>query len=167
MKKYTDGVMYIYGDILSPYKGGDGYVVVCNQVNCQGDMVSGLSLRIKREFPGVFDVYKEKCDAANDKHDLLGDIQGASCLDEAGFVILNLFGQETFGQGVSEGKCYTDYAAIEGGFKQIAAAFRRVTIRIPYLMGCTSDGGCWQTVMQLITDCLVAKGVPVEIWESI
>ena len=162
-KKLVEGTTHIVGDVLTPYTNNDGYVIVCHQVNCQGVMGSGLAAQVKHKLPRAYNVYKEKCDAVNNKHDMLGDVQMVACLSDAGFVLANIFGQNTFGRNPD--KCYTSYKAVRKALRNIAASYPNVTIRIPYLMGCALGGGNWNEVSAIIQEELVDKGVSVEIWE--
>lgn len=152
---------HVKGDILT-VNDGDAVVIVCHQVNCIGVMGDGLAKQIKAEYPGVYRVYKEKCEAADSKAGLLGDVQYCSVLSDAGYIIANVFGQEGYGR---DGRCYTDYNALRKAFSDIAEAFPKDIIRIPYMMGCGLGGGDWGTVQAIIQETLCDKGVDVEIWE--
>ena len=153
-------IKYVSGDILTPDNSEKNQgIVVCHQVNCKGVMGAGLAKQVRVKFPGVYRVYKEKCDAFGSEN--LGSVQFCSCLCDAGYIIANVFGQDRYGRD----KQYTDYNALRKAFRYIAQAFPNDAIRIPYLMGCGLAGGDWNIVLQIINEELVDKGCCVEIWK--
>ena len=151
----------IDGDVLTPNKNPEKSIVVCHQVNCMGVMGAGLAKQIKDQFPGVFQAYKEKCSLIKSNIGGLGDVQFCSVLDEAGYIIANVFGQYYFGRF----KRHTDYNALKKAFATIATSHPTSTIRIPYKFGCGLAGGDWNVVSRIIEEELVNKGVDVEIWK--
>lgn len=148
----------IHGDILTPVEdAGKEMVIVCHQVNCKGVMGAGLAKQVKSKFPGVYDLYKEKCKAF--KTENLGTVQLCSCLEEAGYIIANVFSQSGYGRT----GLYTDYKALRKSFSSLRE-FDNTVIRIPYKMGCGLGGGDWKTVKQIIYEELIDYGCKVEIW---
>lgn len=148
----------ICGDILTPVEdAGKEMVIVCHQVNCKGVMGAGLAKQVKSKFPGVYDLYKEKCDAF--KMENLGTVQLCSCLEEGGYIIANVFSQSGYGRT----GLYTDYKALRKAFSSLRE-FDNTVIRIPYKMGCGLGGGDWKTVKQIIYEELIDYGCKVEIW---
>lgn len=149
----------IHGDILTPVSPNTQHgTVVCHQVNCQGVMGAGLAKQVKTRFPSVFDAYLEKCMAANSSSDLLGSVQFCSVLNDVGYIVANIFGQNMYGRT----GCYTDYGALKNTLETIAKVFPNDTIRIPYKMGCGLAGGDWETVENIIQTTL--RNQTVEIW---
>lgn len=150
----------VNGDILTPVKNPEKeMVVVCHQVNCKGVMGKGLARRIKNRFPGVFELYRERCDALGSKN--LGTVQLCSCFLSSGYVIANIFGQDRYGKE----KRFTDYNALKKAFSSMSH-MENTVIRIPYKMGCGLGGGDWSIVKSLIRSELVDKGCRVEIWHK-
>lgn len=150
----------IAGNILTPNKEARR-ALVCHQVNCKGVMGAGLAKQIKKAYPDLFSLYKHKCNQIQDGFGGLGDVLYYSAIDDAGYVIANIFGQDDYGTD----KRYTDYAALEKAFTSIAADISGYTVRIPYQMGCGLGGGDWNEVLRIIDSTLVSKGIDVEIWQ--
>ncbi len=158
--KPVDHYKTIHGDILTPVEeAGKEMVIVCHQVNCKGVMGAGLAKQVKSKFPGVYDLYKEKCNAF--KTENLGTVQLCSCLEEAGYIIANVFSQSGYGRT----GLYTDYKALRKAFSSLRE-FDNTVIRIPYKMGCGLGGGDWKTVKQIICEELIDYGCKVEIWRN-
>jgi len=149
-------MVYVNGDILTPVTD-DRPTIVCHQVNCKGVMGSGLAKQVRAELPGVYEVYKEKCDAGFAR---LGQVQVCSAILTTGYLVANVFGQ--WGYGTE--KRHTDYEALRNAFTYLAEAYSQYTIRIPYKMGCGLGGGDWEIVESIIKETLCDKGIEVEIW---
>lgn len=150
---------YIVGDILTP-NTDDKAVIVCHQVNCQGVMGAGLAKQVKRMYPDVFELYKEKCSQIAAGIGGVGDVQFCCVLSSSGYIIANIFGQDRYGRD----RQYTDYNGLKKAFEKIAVSFPHYTIRIPYMMGCGLGGGDWSIVKKIIEDTLELTGINVEIW---
>ena len=142
------------GNILTPVDPINK-VIVCHQVNCQGAMGAGLAKQIRTKHPGVYEVYKEKCDAGLAK---IGDVQLVSCLSDGGYIIANIFGQNRYGRD----KRYTDYDGLREAFSCLADCFPNATFRFPYKFGCGLAGGDWNVVLKIIKESF--KDCKVEIW---
>lgn len=153
-------IQYITGDILTPNTSGKT-VVVCHQVNCRGVMGAGLAKQVRQMYPGAYTAYKEKCVEIKQGRGGLGDVQFCAYLNQSGYILANIFGQDGYGRD----KQYTDYAALCKAFTHIAQSFPNSTIRIPYKMGCGLGGGDWTVVEQIIKETLVANDISVEIWK--
>lgn len=149
-------MVYVNGDILTPVTD-DRPTIVCHQVNCKGVMGSGLAKQVRAKLPGVYEVYKEKCDAGF-AH--LGQVQVCSAILTSGYLVANVFGQ--WGYGTE--KRHTDYEALRNAFTYLAEAYSQYAIRIPYKMGCGLGGGDWEIVESIIKETLCDKGIEVEIW---
>lgn len=151
-------MVYVNGDILSPVMDFEERpVIVCHQVNCKGVMGSGLAKQVRERFSWVYDVYKKRCEAGLA---CLGQVQVCSVLLEAGYLIVNVFGQDGFGRGV----CHTNYDALRRAFTYLSQGYSSYVFRIPYKMGCGLGGGDWEIVESIIKETLCDKGVEVEIW---
>ena len=155
-------IKYVKGDILSP-NTSDSIVLICHQVNCMGVMGAGLAKQVRTKYPWIYESYRKRCEEASLKSNLLGEVQFCSILPNTGYVIANVFGQETFGR---DGKCYTDYDALRKAFAYIAETLLpQDVVRIPYKMGCGLGGGDWDVVLDIIDEAFRDKEVAVEIWE--
>lgn len=153
----------VEGDILSAADDPLGrYVLVCHQVNCKGVMGLGLAKQIRERYPQVYAEYKKRCRSVDQSSDLLGSVQTISLIKQAGYAVVNIFGQDSYGRnGV-----YTDYGALRNAFSALASVVSGAVIRIPYKMGCGLGGGHWPTVLQIIRETLCPY-CEVEIWEKI
>lgn len=124
--------------------------VILHQVNCRGVMGSGVAKQVREKFPWVYGRYKKTCDKHKKyKTRLLGHVQEVFIDEDR--VIVNLFAQENFGY---DGKCYTDYNALESCLYIVNDEYKGRKIAIPYLMGCHRGGGNWDYVYSLIEKCL-------------
>lgn len=140
-----------------------GADVICHQVNCQGEMNTGVAAQVRQRYPWVYGVYKKHCDHFSlNPYGILGLYQEVY-IDE-NRVILNIFGQLNFGY---DGKCYTDYKKLEQAIKNIAEDddYFGKTIAFPYLMGCHRGGGDWEIVYKIIEDAFKDSDCEVLICE--
>ena len=142
-------VSIVRGDLLNTDAD-----IICHQVNCQGVMGAGLAKQIADRWPYVKKEYIKFCNAADDKHSLLGEIcmvaanGGHQKKDDP--VIANIFGQEYYGRsGV-----YTDNTALMHALKKLNTYCRGKTLAFPYGFGCGLAGGDWYDVEQLLVKYL-------------
>lgn len=128
-----------------------GEQVIGHQVNCQGVMGSGVAKQMKLQYPEVFAAYAQLCGEQNKKEPLLGVCQLVPLQDGSGRYAANLFGQFTYGRG---GKKYTDDAALRSAFVRLYefAKQHRLTVALPYKIGCDRGGGSWDTVLGMINE---------------
>lgn len=126
-----------------------GADIICHQVNCQGVMGSGIAKQVREKCPEVYKDYKELCNNENKKGNLLGTAQFCWIDGSEEQMIVNLFAQERYGY---DGKCYTDYDALEACLEKVALIGQGYTIAIPYLMGCCRGGGNWNVVYKMIEE---------------
>lgn len=158
VKDETPSFHIVDGDIFE--SGAD---IIAHQVNCQGVMGSGIAKQVREKFPRVFERYKEECDTW--KSALLGECLLVSTEKNAvSQVIANLFGQDRFGY---DGKCYTDYEKLRRALWRLRRCsemignlrHKKVSIAIPYLMGCHRGGGDWEIVSKMIEEELAGCDV--------
>ena len=123
-----------------------GADVICHQVNCQGVMGSCVAKQVRERYPEVYEKYKMDCDFQRGR---LGKIQVVAVNQSQS--IINLFAQDNYGY---DGKCYTDYRALEECLKRVRAfcSERHQTIAFPYLMSCARGGGDWNIAYKMIED---------------
>lgn len=137
-------INHIYGDILR----ADTHLLL-HQVNCQGVMGSGLAKQIKEKYPEVYNSYKLFCNTNSSKQ-LLGKTLPVLTVpnpEQKALAVVNLFAQEFYGR---DGKCYTDYDALETSLTEIKRYTAYKKIAIPYKMGCGLGGGDWDKVYNII-----------------
>lgn len=146
-----------------------GADIICHQVNCQGQMNSGIAKQVKDRFPWVYNNYKELCDKEfRNPSNLLGFVQPAALtngIDDSDnqTIIMNLFAQENFGY---DGKCYTDYDSLKKCLEMVRLVCEKETkIAIPYLMGCHRGGGDWNIVYKMIEEIFANSDCEVLICE--
>ena len=126
--------------------------IICQQVNCQGVMGSGLAKQIRNKWPDVYDGYIKFCDFYKKREfQMLGKVLWISKLENPNLVIANIFGQLHYGY---DGKRYTDYAALNEAFNFIECHhfYEKVNkeIYFPFNFGCDRGGGDWNIVSKMI-----------------
>lgn len=128
-------------DILTVESG-----VICQQVNCQGVMGSGLAKQIRDKWPNVYSSYIAFSNRWNNDFQRLGSVNLVHISEK--LIIANCFGQLNYGY---DGKRYTDYAALNDCFCFLSS--RReldLDIYFPYLLGCDRGGADWNIVSKMI-----------------
>lgn len=132
----------IKGNILNTKKG-----IICQQVNCQGVMGSGLALQIRNKWPYVYKQYKE---CHTNGHVNLGNIIIVPV--EPDIYVANLCGQNSYGR--EAGRVYTNYNALNSCFESLAKWHKEhnpdLPIYIPYKISCGLAGGNWVEVVGII-----------------
>ena len=121
-----------------------GADVICHQVNCKGEMNSGIAKQVRERYPWVYGTYKDEC-KYYEPDGLLG--KALFCRIDETRSVANLFAQADYGY---DGKCYTSYECLQSALKDVAMTQENKTIAIPYLMGCHRGGGDWNKVNQII-----------------
>lgn len=152
-------IKHIYGDILK----ADADCIL-HQVNCQGKMNSGLAKQIRAMFPEVFETYVNFCSKRTSKQ-LLGNMLGVAVHSEENKkvrAIMNLFAQEYYGY---DGKCYTDYKALEQSLYKVKQYTQFNSLAIPYKMGCCRGGGDWNKVYSIIEKVFKDTDTKIFIYE--
>lgn len=123
-----------------------GADVICHQVNCKGEMNSGIAKQVRERYPWVYGTYKDECEYY-EPDGLLG--KALFCRIDETRSVANLFAQADYGY---DGKCYTSYECLQSALEDVAMTHENKTIAIPYLMGCHRGGGDWNTVNQIIEE---------------
>ena len=120
--------------------------IIVHQTNCQGVMGSGIAKQVKERYPEVFNAYYHYC-----KTQELKDIFGTALICQVSDYkyIANVFGQNTFGQGLQ-----TNYDMLKNALKEVHdfAKENNLSVAIPYKIGCGLGGGDWNTVYDIITE---------------
>lgn len=152
-------IKIINGDILQAKEN-----LICHQVNCQGVMGSGLAKSIREKFPKVYNSYKDmvnKYIEENNIHNLLGRVAGVD-VEENKWVV-NMFGQ--FSYGYNSNVQYTRTEALFECFKEVRAIAERnrLTVAMPYMVGCGLGGAKWEEVEELLL--IAFKGYEVTLYK--
>lgn len=152
-------IKIIDGDLFST----DAKIIV-HQVNCMGEMVSGVALQVKKKFPHVYEEYLKVCN-----ENMLGKIQLVPIdkqyigiapgmvirIPEDEQYICNMFSQENYGY---DGKQYTSLDAMKKCFKLILGKtyyknnLYNAKIAMPYKIGCVRGGANWGEVYNIIEE---------------
>lgn len=120
--------------------------VLCHQVNLFKSMGGGIARQIAMCFPDVERAYRHY-----DKAEL-----GEVCFANAGeYVIANCYSQDGY---------ETDYVALAKCFAKVNAYMDKnglKTVAIPYHYGCGIADGDWNTVLFVISQCLIEKTLKI------
>jgi hypothetical protein len=121
-----------------------------HQANCFCTMNSGVAKSVRETYP---EVYAADCKTARGDKSKMGTFSFAKTHD--GKLGFNLYSQYDFGY---DGKCRTDYVAMECGLVGIRDYLLKsrgvflTKVGIPCKMGCSRGGGSWQEVSQIIEE---------------
>lgn len=128
--------------------------ILVHQVNIQGNMGGGVAKQIATQYPKVESEYRRYC---NNKHYDYNLLRGTVDLtQEDGKYIANMFSQdENFN---------TDYEAMEIALDKIKeyAKQEKLTVAMPYGIGCGIANGKWEIVFEIIYN--VFKGYEVVLY---
>lgn len=152
-------IKIIEKDILTVDRG-----IICQQVNCQGVMGSGLAKSIRDKWPIVYEAYSDFCNKFKNDFKLLGrvneiDVKVDNKTGAPIIIIANIFGQLNYGY---DGKRYTDYDALVKAFEYYEFANKfKMPIYFPYNFGCDRGGADWEIVSKIIAyyfpDAIICK----------
>lgn len=138
---------------------------ICQQVNCQGRMGSGIAKQIKEKWPVVYTQYiagfmerekkiTEMCGGWEQQLDvsetLLGHLQQIKVNDKQ--TVINMFSQQYYGY---DGKRYTSYDAFWECLNGIKVSVPKGSkIGFPHKIGCGLGGANWNIIMAMIVTVL-------------
>lgn len=132
-------------DILTVESG-----IICQQVNCQGKMNSGLAKAIRDKWPHVYDDYYNYCNKFQHNFQLLGDFVESDILKDK-LIVCSIFGQYNFGY---DGGRYTDYGALNKAFYDykhlITGGSLKLDIYFPFNFGACRGGGDFSIISKII-----------------
>ena len=134
-------IEYIKGDLFET-----DCDIIAHQVNCMGVMEHGVAFQVRDKFPDVYNNYRIYC---RQNKNLLGTIFICPSLYENGKIIVNMFAQETYGKGL-----HTDYVSLFKclGLLHDLAEEQKVSVALPYKVGCGLAGGDWSIVQPMVED---------------
>lgn len=123
--------------------------LIVHQVNCRGRMGAGVAGQLKEKYPVIYkkyiEVYNEFINSGETMK-LLGTFQIVPINTK--LKVVNAFTQFNFGY---DGKLYTDYSAIESGFKTLKLVnIKKLPVYIPYKYGSGLAGGNFDKVSKII-----------------
>ena len=136
---------------------------IMHQVNCRGEMNSGVAKCVRETYPECFKEYASKA-----SEDMLGkslnhysyNTNDSTILDK---VIMNVFGQSDYGY---DGEIYTIYTMLLSGIIDAIHNYRssfnvhgHFSIAIPYKMSCDRGGADWDTVFNILRSLQVGLNV--------
>ncbi len=125
--------------------------IICQSVNCQGKMNSGLAKQIREKWPIVYDDYIEQWEALRTiPFKLLGSV-GVIGIKETNYQIkvANIFGQLFYGY---DGQRYTDYCALDKAFYNLNNdVWKNEQFYFPFNFGCDRGGADWNIVSRMIS----------------
>lgn len=144
---------------------------IVHQVNCQGEMNTGVAKALRDFDEGIYKHYRMTCEAREfDPKALLGTY------DEWGIRkgtqdVLSLFAQADYGY---DGKQYTDVEAFREGLHLIQQQIpvywfdvdnrpHKTSIALPYKIGCGRGGADWDVIYKIIEEEL--SNFNVELWK--
>lgn len=134
------------GDLFSATEG-----IICHQVNCKGVMGRGVAKTFKQVFPENYELYKEACNNAINSTDLLGKLIFLG--EDDNKYSCSMFAQDDYH---NRSVCNTNYEAFRSCCKAIAhtadaiSSSHKVTINMPYKIGCGLGGGDWDVVLRIL-----------------
>lgn len=153
-------IQYREGDVTSPYCEGAKIIVhVCNDIGAWGKgFVLALSKRWAEPEENYRKWYRDR--EANDFE--LGAVQFVQVEDD--LWIANLVGQKGIrrrGGGVP-----IRYEAVKAGLQIIAMKSKEMnaSIHMPRI-GCGLAGGRWELIEPILSETLLAQGVPVSVYD--
>lgn len=136
-------------DILTVEKG-----IICQQVNCQGKMNSGLAKQIREKWTVVYDEYIKLFKNKQD-FQLLGERLYVNV--KPNLWVCNIFGQLNYGYDKNR---YTDYGALRQAFENMEY-ISDLQFYFPYNFGCDRGGGDWKIISKMIEfyfpDAIICK----------
>lgn len=125
--------------------------ILGHQVNCQGVMGKGLALVIKQMYPEAYLSYMELYTGYDEfnKNKLLGQCQIVKSKNK---YIANLHGQMNWGN--NKNTIYTNYDKLKESLFELKefAKKNKLSIAIPYNIGCGYANGDWDKVLSDIKD---------------
>lgn len=147
---------------------------ICQQVNCQGKMNSGIAKQIREKWPVVYQNYMAKC---NFNHPngyirpelLLGDIQIVGLWDDYNETkfhqsVINMYSQLNYGY---DGRRYTSYDAFWNCvnlIKQSVPTDKK--IGFPYNIGCGLGEANWNVILTMIDTVLADYIIEIYVLED-
>ena len=147
---------------------------ICQQVNCQGKMNSGIAKQIREKWPVVYQNYMAKCNFSHPSgyirpELLLGDIQIVGLWNDYNETkfhqsVINMYSQLNYGY---DGRSYTSYDAFWNCLNLIKQSVTTdKKIGFPYNIGCGLGGANWNVILTMIDTVLTDYTVEIYVLED-
>lgn len=155
-------ISYVVGDATRP--AGDGPKIVVHVCNDEGKWGAGFVLALSRRWSTPESEYRawSRGERPSDGPFALGRVQFVEA--EPGTWVANLVGQR--GVGWKAGVPPVRYDAVRAGLAKVAefAIGRSAAVHMPRI-GCGLGGGRWDEVSRIIESEILARGVPVTVYD--
>lgn len=155
--------------------------VIAHQVNCMGEMNSGVAKTVKEKYPEVFDEYKLSVNNLNNK--CLGGCLLVKCKD--GKHIANIFGQYTYkgcniydlnldayeSPGYTPDLLHMRFTNYEAFHRSLALLKLKMSyeslnsVAFPYNIGSDRGGASWNIIRSMIDDIFEDTDIVVKIYK--
>lgn len=166
MTDTSDTLRYVIGDATRPQ--GDGLKVIAHCCNDIGVWGAGFVVALSRRWTRPERAYRDWFERLGAERFL--EILGATQLVpvEEDVWVANIIGQRGTGRG-KDGLPPVRYEAIGRGLHHVATYLsqhpeRRGSVHLPRI-GCGLAGGSWNQIEPLLEQHLVAKGIPVTVYD--
>ena len=128
---------------------------ICQQVNCQGRMGSGIAKQIRERWPEVYEKYLSEHEFWTEKmgrsSSPLGNVDIVR-INNSNQSVINIYAQHNYGY---DGKRYTSYDAFAKALELIKSYIPGgASIGFPHGIGCGLGGGNWLVISALIDEIL-------------
>lgn len=144
---------------------------IIHQVNCQGEMNTGVAKALRDYDEGIYIHYRNVCKLREFNPELLLGTYDEYFIRRKNQEILSLFAQDKYGY---DGKQYTDVKAFREGLNFIRQQIpvywfdadnrpHKTTIALSYKIGCGRGGADWEVVYKIIEEEL--SSFEVELWK--
>lgn len=137
----------IEGDKKADSLFGISRGIICQQVNCQNRMGSGLAKAIMDKYPIVAESY-HKTFHNHTKEELFGTYQIVKISDS--LYVANIYSQFDCGNAFQTGRIYTDAEKLISGIMTIADTYAGIEVYIPVKIGCGLGGEDWDRISAII-----------------
>lgn len=166
MGETVNGIRYVVGDATRPEGNGPKVIVhVCNNIGAWG---AGFVKALSARWPEPERQYRQwmaSIPVEVSRLRVLGAWRSVLVEENPRIWVVNLIGQEGIGRSVS-GIPPVRYDAIERGLKSIGVHYEGlgISVHMPRI-GCGLAGGKWEEIEPIIQRTLVARGIPVTVYD--
>lgn len=153
-------IVYKKGDATRPV--GEGEKIIIHVCNDSGAWGAGFVLALSRRWATPEEEYRKWANKCKPYRLPLGEVQFVRV--EWEILVANIIGQR--GVGYQDGKPPIRYRAIQDGLETVAerALQSKASVHGPRL-GAGLAGGSWEFIEELLEQELIAKGIPVTIYD--
>lgn len=157
------GISYVFGDATRPQ--GDGHKVIVHVCNNAGGWGKGFVIAVSKRWPYPEDIYRQAAEGSSLE---LGSVQIVPV--EVDITVANMIAQDGFGDRHGPP---IRYEAVRQCLAKVAAhitaeatvaKWGTPTVHMPRI-GCGLAGGQWSDIEPIIRDELVAKALPVTVYD--